>query len=300
MGRDTGNGSSAGRGPPATRMEGWRRLTAAAWKHPSDPQIFGDLEVDAEALRAYLADVRAATGVRVTVTHLVGKALAVALHEHPDLNRRIVGGRFVPRESVDIFFVVAAESAGDLSGVKVRHADEKPVVEIARELSERAARIRGGDDSEYAASKRLLGATPLWLLRRALRFTAWLTSDHDVDLRRLGLPRQTFGSAMVTSVGMFGIRHAYGPLAPSYRIPFLALVSEIADRPVVRDGQVVARPVLAIMATLDHRYLDGAQAAALARSVTAYLEDPRAHEGDPGRAAPREEVAAGVEGDGPR
>lgn len=281
MGRRTLEESQTGREARVTRMEGWRRLTAAAWRHPSDPQIYGDLEVDAEALQAYLADVRAATGVRVTVTHLVGRALALALAEHPDLNRRIVGGRFVPRESVDIFFVVAVESAGDLSGVKVRHADGKSAVEIARELSERAARIRGGDDREYAASKRLLGATPLWLLRYALRLVAWLTSDHDVDLRRLGLPRQMFGSAMVTSVGMFGIRHAYGPLSPSYRLPFLALVSEVTDKPVVRDGRVVARPVLSIAATLDHRYLDGSQAARLASTVTAYLEDPRAYEGDP-------------------
>jgi pyruvate dehydrogenase E2 component (dihydrolipoamide acetyltransferase) len=36
--------------------------------------------------------------------------------------------------------------------------------------------------------------------------------------------------------------------------------------------------MLTVSVTMDHRYLDGAHAARLARSARAYLDDPRAHE----------------------
>jgi pyruvate dehydrogenase E2 component (dihydrolipoamide acetyltransferase) len=84
---------------------------------------------------------------------------------------------------------------------------------------------------------------------------------------------------------MFGVQKAYGPLASLYRIPVLALVSEVARKPVVVDDTIEARPILAVTATMDHRYLDGAHAAALARSVRAYLEDPASFEPMPDTAA---------------
>ena len=114
-----------------------------------------------------------------------------------------------------------------------------------------------------------------------LRTATWLTVDRNLDLKRLGLPRQAFGSAMVTSVGMFGVQKAYGPLSPLYRISILALVSEVAKKPVVVDDEIVARPLLTINATMDHRYLDGSHAARLAGSVRAYLADPRRWEPSP-------------------
>ena len=271
------------------RATGWRRVASAIWGQPNDPQIYGDFEIDATALVAFIEDARRLTGVRVTVTHIVGKAIAHGLGQNPDLNTRLHRGRFTPRESVDIFFVASVAGGNDVSGVKVKGADRKSVVEIAEELRSRVERIRSGGDAEVKGSS-LVDRMPLWLLGPVLRFVTWLTADRNADLKRLGLPRQAFGSAMVTSVGMFGVQKAYGPLAPLYRIPILALVSEVTPRAVVVDDEIVARPILTITATMDHRYLDGAHAARLARSVRGYLENPSAFESLPVREAVLEEV----------
>jgi pyruvate/2-oxoglutarate dehydrogenase complex dihydrolipoamide acyltransferase (E2) component len=270
----TGNGMRR-KGAAAT---GWRKVAAATWGHPNDPQIYGDLELDATCLLAFIDDARHTTGVHVTVTHAVGRAIAHALSEHPELNTRLHRGRFLPRESVDIFFVASVAGGKDVSGVKVVAADRKSVVEVAEELVRRVARIREEGEAEVGRSQNAIDSTPFWLLRPVLRLATWLTADRNADLKRLGLPRQAFGSAMVSSVGMFGVQKAYGPLSPLYRIPILALVSEVAEKPVVEDGEIVARPILTITATMDHRFLDGSHAASLARSVRAYLEDPSAFE----------------------
>jgi pyruvate/2-oxoglutarate dehydrogenase complex dihydrolipoamide acyltransferase (E2) component len=226
----------------------------------------------------FIEGVRSSSGSHVTVTHVVGRAVAYALAAHPELNCTLARRRFVQRETVDISFVVAVEGGRDLSSVKVRNADRKSVSEVAVELAERAARVRTGTDAEFGRMKRTIEVTPPLLLRLGLSLADWVTGDLRVDLRRFGLPRDAFGSAMVTSVGMFGVQRAYAPLSPFYRVPFIVLVSEITDRPVVVDGTVVARPTLALTATMDHRYLDGAHAARLANAVREYLAEPAAHE----------------------
>lgn len=260
--------------PERIKIGGWRKIAAATWRRPSDPQIYGDLELDATAVLEFIDKARKNTGARVTVTHMVGKAIAYSLGRHPDLNVRLYRGHFVKRDTVDIFFIVSAGAGAELSGVKVFGADEKPVVDIAGELHERAERIRSDDDVELGKTKRMLARTPRRLLGGSLRLAAWLTADRDIDLKSRGLPRQAFGSAIVSSVGMFGIGHAYAPLSPYYRIPFLALVGEVVKKPVVVDDEVVVRPMLTISATLDHRYLDGFHASRLATSVREYLGDP--------------------------
>ena len=46
----------------------------------------------------------------------------------------------------------------------------------------------------------------------------------------------------------------------------------IAPRPVVRDGEIVVRPVGNISVTFDHRVVDGARAAQFTLAVIARLE----------------------------
>jgi pyruvate/2-oxoglutarate dehydrogenase complex dihydrolipoamide acyltransferase (E2) component len=260
------------------KIRGWRKIAAATWGPPNDPQIYGDLDIDATNLLAFIEEAREVSGEKVTVTHVAGKAVAHALGQHPDLNVRMYRGHFVQRPTVDIFFIVSADAGSELSGVKVVEADRKSVVEIAAELGGRARTIRSGDDPEFGKTKSMLARPPIRALGYMLRLAAWITSDRDMDLPKRGLPRQPFGSAMITSVGMFGIQRGYAPLSPYYRIPFLVLVGEVTPKPVVLDDEIVARPILTITATMDHRYVDGFHASRLARSVREYLEDPKRHE----------------------
>src|SRR4029453_10006154 len=128
-------------------------------------------------------DIRTERGLRVTVTHVVGRAIAHALAEHPDLNCALARGRFLPRETIDISFVVAVESGRDLSSVKVRNADRKSAPQVAEELSQRAARVRTGQDAEFGRMKRTIERTPTWGLRLGLRLADWVTGDLRIDLR---------------------------------------------------------------------------------------------------------------------
>jgi pyruvate dehydrogenase E2 component (dihydrolipoamide acetyltransferase) len=259
------------------KLHGWRKLAGSFWGAPNDPQFYGDLELDAGALLKYLEQLREETGTHVTVTHAVGRAVAHGLDSVPDLRVRLARGRESERDSTDVFFIVAAEG-GELTGCKVDRANEKSLAAIAEELGASRSSISTGSDAAFGKAKMMLDLLPARLLRPAMNLSAFLTSDLNLDLPALGLRRQAFGSAMITSVGMWGISRAYSPLASYYRVPVLVLVGAVTQRPVAIDGQVVVRPILTLTATFDHRYADGFQAAKFAQAVHEYCDDPASFE----------------------
>ena len=65
---------------------------------------------------------------------------------------------------------------------------------------------------------------------------------------------------------------------PIVNHPEVAILSlgRIADRPVVRDGEIVVRPVGYLALTFDHRVVDGARAAEFGLAVLRRLEEPAA------------------------
>lgn len=261
----------------SARVKGWRRIAGAMWHAPDDPQIFGALDVDARPVLDFIARQRAA-GHRITPTHLVGRAIAHTLDEVPDLNVRIRGNRAYPRPSIDVFFITAVAGGQDLSGVKVANVLGKPAIEVAEELAARSKAMKSGKDRDFSRSKRMMDALPQSVLRVALRATAFLTEQLQLDLPMLALRRSPFGSAMVSSVGMFGLPHGFAPLAWMYDVPLLVLVGEITEKAIVEKGRVVARAMLPITATIDHRYADGWHVSRALTAFKEYLADPAAFE----------------------
>ena len=272
------------------KLAGWRKIAGAMWGPPDDPQIYGAMEFDATPLKDLVERSRAA-GHRITVTHLVGRSIALALAAVPDFNVRIYRGKMIPRETVDVFYITAVEGGRSLSGVKVENADKKSVFEISSELTARATKMKAGDDPEFAKTKKTMESLPLVALRPAMRFSAWVAGDRNKSMKRLGVKANPFGSAMVTSVGMFGLPQGFAPLARFYRMPLLVLVGEIGDKPVAVDGKVKVKPILPLTATIDHRYADGWHISQLLKPFRAYFADPQAFEPDPATVTPSQQPA---------
>lgn len=256
------------------RVSTWRRIAVHAWGAPRDPSVHGTIEVDATELLDVVRELRERSGARVTVTHVVGRALALAIRARPDVNAIVRSGSVWQRETINVFFQVAFEGGENLAGHKVARADEKSVVAIAKELSAGAGRVREKrGESVEAASK--FRAIPSPIVGAALRASTWLTYNLGLDLSRLGVPFDAFGSAMVTNVAGFGLSNGLPPLFPPSRCPILVLVGEVAERPWVHEGVVVPRPVLSLGVTFDHRLLDGFQAGTLAKRFREVVEHPR-------------------------
>lgn len=256
------------------KQSSWRKLAMSTWGRPHDPSVYGWLELDVSRALAYLAHVEQTHAVKITLTHLVGKALAVALARHPDANARVSRGRIVARDGVDIFFQVAYEQGENLSGATIREADRKTLVQIASELSQRAAAIRAHQTHDLARSDRRMSRVPASLRAIAMRLVETAVYDVGLPASWFGLPEDAFGSAMVTNVGMFGLPHGFAPLVPFSRVPIVLTIGTVHDAVVADGGAVVVRPVVAVGVTLDHRVLDGALAGRLADAFRQVMLDP--------------------------
>lgn len=260
-----------------------RKLAIASWGEPSEGNIYGKLTVDMTRSLRYLEELRGRSGEKVTVTHLVGKAIAEALRRAPTLNGRIRLGEYIPFDTVDIAFLVALEGGNDLAKAKVCDVDKKSIVELAHELADRTSRLRGGGDNDFEKSKGAVKALPTWILRPVVAATGFLASSIGLTLKPLGIQPFPFGSCIITNVGMFGVDEAFVPPTPFARVPLYVLIGAVREHAVVKDGQIVAQKQLTITATIDHRFIDGAQLAVLAKTVRSVLEDPWQLDG-PGQA----------------
>ena len=89
----------------------------------------------------------------------------------------------------------------------------------------------------------------------------------------------TGGTFTLTNLGAVGGGWGFG--TPIINQPQSAILGtgSITDRAVVRDGQIVARPVMTYSLTFDHRAIDGAPAAKFAARVTELLENAIRHTG---------------------
>ncbi len=262
---------------PVADASSFRRMAAAMWRAPSDPSIYGSMDIDATAALAFLDEQRGRTPTKLTVTHLVARAVALALRDQPALNGKVrFWGKLEQRTTIDVFVTVATEGQRDLSGARIDRADEKSLAALAAEIGERAGRIRTGNDGQYQKSRGAFRALPWWLARSATKLSDLLVNELHLDLSAHGMPSDPFGSAIVTSVGMFGIDTAFAPFVPLARCPMLILVPEIRPRPWADGDRVVVRPVLRLCATFDHRIIDGAAAGRFAHRLGQLFAAPDA------------------------
>lgn len=256
-----------------------RKLAIATWSAPREGNIYGKLTVDVGEAQRYLAWLRKKTGLKVTITHMVGKAVAEALSRAPGLNGVIRMGRYVRHATVDVSYLVALEGGANLAKVKIERLDQKSVGELGQELRTLATRLHQGKDESFKKSMGPLKLLPTWLIRPLAHTMGYLTGVWGLNIPALGLEAHPFGACIITNVGVFGLDEGFAPPTPFAHAPVLVLVGAIRDTPVAVDGEVVIRPQMTLCATIDHRYIDGAQGGVLAKVVRDVLENPWQLEG---------------------
>lgn len=268
-------------GPPL-KLSAFRKVAIGTWRSAGDPSVYGILQYDVRPALAYLEKIRAQTGEKLTLTHFVGKAVAMILKEHPELNCIQRFGRLYPRRSIDLFFQVASDKKGDdLSGATIRGADKKSIVEIARELQSGAREIREKGDPAFKKMKKSLKLLPGFLSWWVIQATSVIQYTFNLWSPIFGTPPDPFGSIMITSIGPLGLEFALAPLVPYSRVPCVLTVGAVHEAPITRDGKVEAAPVIQLGVTFDHRLIDGIHAAKMATSLNRIFSNPEAEMGLP-------------------
>jgi pyruvate dehydrogenase E2 component (dihydrolipoamide acetyltransferase) len=80
------------------------------------------------------------------------------------------------------------------------------------------------------------------------------------------------GTFTISNLGMYGVDRFVAVLNPPQAA--ILAVGAIEEHAVVREGELVARPVMELTLTCDHRSVDGATASEFLRTVKQFLEEP--------------------------
>jgi pyruvate dehydrogenase E2 component (dihydrolipoamide acetyltransferase) len=134
--------------------------------------------------------------------------------------------------------------------------------------------VRERRDVALEKGKGTIQKIPFLFLNAFTWLMGFLMYTLNLDLSRFGMPKDAFGSAIITNVGSLGLDTAYVPLAPYTHVPIFVAPGAVKEVPVVEDGKVVPGKVMNINATFDHRFIDGFHAGVLANTLREMLENP--------------------------
>jgi pyruvate dehydrogenase E2 component (dihydrolipoamide acetyltransferase) len=205
------------------------------------PHIFFDAEIDvtaAEALRAAANARQAKDQPKISLTAILAKACAWALGRHPLLNSWLMGDEIQVVGPVNLGMAVALEAAdlggGGLIVPVVKDAAGKSLAQLAAEIADLAARARANR----------------------------LRPDDVAD-----------GTFTISNLGMFGVDRFTAILNPP-QVGILAVGRARQQFVPDEQGRPVARPILTVTLSADHRVVDGAAAARFLKDLRDGLEQP--------------------------
>ncbi len=264
-----------------TDVSSFRKIAIGTWRTAYDPSVYGTMDIRMDEAMKYIAAFRAKTGKRVTVSHLMAKAMGAVFVEVPDANAILRWNRVYLRKRIGAFFqvVMTDEGAGktDLSGATLYDIEQKSLVQIHDEFAAKVEKVRARKDEALEATRKTFLSIPYFFLNTFLRLLGFFSFTLNLDLRWAGIPSDPFGSCMITNVGSLGLDTAYVPLVPYSRVAILLAVGAVKDSPIVDDGQVKVGKTMSINATFDHRFIDGFHAAVMSKVLRRWLENPFEH-----------------------
>jgi 2-oxoglutarate dehydrogenase E2 component (dihydrolipoamide succinyltransferase) len=170
-------------------------------------------------------------GVKLTYMAFFIKAATSALKHYPTVNASMTDQEIIIKKFYHIGVAVAREEG--LIVPVIKHADSKPIIQLAAEIADLAERAR----------------------------TEKLNPD---DIQG--------GTFTLTNAGMFGAL-ASTPVINQPQVAILG-IHAIQKRAVVRDDQIVARDMMYLALSFDHRLIDGHTAVQFLREVCENIEQP--------------------------
>jgi pyruvate/2-oxoglutarate dehydrogenase complex dihydrolipoamide acyltransferase (E2) component len=218
--------------------------------------VFLDTDVDMTAVVRH-RDTRHKHSVVTYVLHTAARVLAA----HPEANAAIRGRR---RPQVARYASVNGKFTLDRTMNGQRIVLSTVLTDLQRaslgDIQRQVDHFRDGDPAEMEefAGARLMQRLPLSLGGMLFR----------LGVRPLGRRPEMLGTFAVTSLG-------HRPVDGFYSVGGTTItlgVGRIADRPVVRDGEVAVAPVMRLSLTFDHRVIDGAEAADVLADLKQALE----------------------------
>lgn len=244
------------------------------------PVIRGLLEVDVTKPRRLIRELEGTAGIKVSFTAYLVACAGRSISAHPEVHAcRDWLGRLVIFDEVDISTMIEVERDGTKFpiGHMVRGANQRSL----REIHEGIRKVQREPASEKNV-KRLMAIS--WVPAVLRRFFLRVVDRVPVWTKRLK------GTAVLTSVGMFGRGVGWGLALPTHSVGIT--VGGMAIKPAFVSGEVEPREFLCVTLDFDHDLVDGAPAARFASTFIELIENGGLLEESFSTMLPEDEIAS--------
>lgn len=249
----------------------------------SDPTIVWGTTVDVEKLEAFLAEHGREHRLIISPAHVLVRAVAASLIDHPAVNKRVIGRRAYRYSEINVVMPILRTRHGEVDTVFIQNANRLSIADIGRRLwseardrATAAAASRGGSGASRQSPRLLELLRLYWNHKMAgIGFTIF---------NRFRIPHLFAWHREMNSANAF-VNYLGSPGAPpiiSYKpscLPINAFSVSVTMGPtqpqaVVVDNQIVIRRQAPLFVRVDHRLINGQQAAAFISTLRRYVSNP--------------------------
>ncbi len=255
----------------------WRKIAINTWDLDRGGKILSRLELNPEPAMEYVKKLNESSEEKVTLTHFLGVCLGKLQEEFPLLRSTVRGRKIFQRKNCDVFFHVSRvneKGEEDLSGKVIRQVNRMSSIDLATELNSKGREIKKKEDTTFKSIKKLISFMPNFLIASVLNISSFIQIRLNIWSPLLGTQQDTFGSLMLTNVGVFGVKESFVPFVPYSGIHVICCMGAVFDDVVLRDGEIRPGKKLILSWSIDHRLVDGSTAAKMANRLTELFEKP--------------------------
>jgi hypothetical protein len=244
--------------------------------HPvGDATMIWGSEVVTSNLDEFIRDRNRTSPVLISTSHLLIKAVGIALREHPKLRRRIIRRRVYQYRESSILLSMQHGREKRAELLLVKDVDQLSLAEIAERVWD-ANRSAAQGCYKHDGETRFMRRLPGLIRRFVLAFNFWAINTLNLPATPL-TERQRCAAAMVNLLSFPGAPplRSYKPSRfPTDNCLINVTMGPAEERPVVESGNVVVRPVAPLLVRADHRVCDAVELGRFVAMLRTLLLDP--------------------------
>lgn len=257
------------------RMHPFRRIMQYLMITRNESVVYFESQIDATNLVNYLKSTKAK--LEGDVTHATVAACGIALAATPRMNQFVVGRRLYRRRGNWLTFSMkrkALDREAKIGTVKLEFLDGETFAQWCKRVNAGIGEERSGKKTSGDKELDLFNLLP----RPLLSVTAWGINQ----LNHYNLLPGSFikddpmhTSLFIANLGSLNMAPGFHHLYEYGTCPLFIMFGKIESAPVVRDGEVVVRPVLTVRFSYDERIDDGLNARFGIDKIKEVLSDPQ-------------------------
>jgi len=255
-----------------------KKFFMSSWYHPFDSQLYCTSTVDITKLLDFIKNYNIEHSTNIGISIFIMKLLANLFVKYPDLNGNIIFGDVLKKDRIDVSVTVSSDGGHNTEVITIQDANNLSLEIIKKQIDEHMKLISHGMDVNLGRKKFFLNLLPTFILGPFLRIISILSAS-GINLSYLGLPKYSYGTAVICNYGKEGLEDTFLPLFPFSYSPICVGISKIKEYNPFKYEEKKPKDdkkyyKCKFFYTIDHRFLNERIVAKLLKDINSTILNP--------------------------